>query len=76
MVRGVREGWGLGDDDSSEAFLNRFCGVKFNYTTGGPGYNGEPFVLQGDSLQPPILRIRKKGAFTRAELTGSLYRPG
>lgn len=58
----VREGWGLADDVSVDVFRSLVYGAKFDYITGGPGYFGDLYIVQGDSLQPPLAFIRQNGA--------------
>jgi hypothetical protein len=58
----VREGWGLADDVSVDVFRFLVYGAKFDYVTGGPGYFGDLYIVQGDSLQPPLAFIRQDGA--------------
>jgi hypothetical protein len=58
----VRDGWGLEDDASVADFKSLVYGAKFDYITGGPGYFGDLYIVQDDSLQPPLLFIRKDGA--------------
>jgi hypothetical protein len=61
-LREVREGWGLEDDWSVEDFKSLVYAAKFDYITGGPGYFGDLYIVQGDSLQPPLVFIREDGA--------------
>ena len=58
----VREGWGIADDVSVDDFKSQVYGVKFDYITGGPGYFGDLYIIQDDSLQPPLAFIRQNGA--------------
>jgi hypothetical protein len=58
----VREGWGLDHDSSVEDFKSLVYGVKFDYLTGGPGYVGDLYIIQGDDLRSLLLFIRKDGA--------------
>lgn len=58
----VREGWGLEDDASVHEFKSQVYGVKFDYMTGGPGYFGDLYLIQDDSLQSPLAFIRQNGA--------------
>jgi hypothetical protein len=58
----VREGWGLADDVSVDDFRSTVYGVKFDYITGGPGYFGDLYLIQGDSLEVPVAFIRRNGA--------------
>jgi hypothetical protein len=51
----VIAGWGLypsgdGTEISAVEFANAVYGVKFEFTSGGPGYCGEMFILMGDAL--------------------------
>ncbi len=55
----VREAWGLEDDVDSSEFASRVYGVRFNFVSGGPGYVGDLYILQGDALseaRPMVLR--------------------
>ena len=60
----VREGWGLADDASLDEFKSLVYGVKFDYITGGPGYAGDLYLIQDDSLQSPLAFTRRNGALT------------
>lgn len=60
-IEEVKEGWGLEDDITPEMFSEMVYGAKFDFTSGSPGYYGELFVITGDSLEPPLLIIRKNG---------------
>jgi hypothetical protein len=57
----VREGWGLTDETPAE-FSSNVYAVKFNFTSGSPGYCGDLFIIQGDALTgyPPITLIREE----------------
>jgi hypothetical protein len=57
----VREGWGLDDDTRLEEFVSVVYAVKFDFKSGSPGYFGDLYILQGDSLGPPMVLIREKG---------------
>ena len=57
----IKESWGLGDDATPEQFAHMVYGVKFDFTSGGPGYTGDLYVLHGDALGEPITLIRKDG---------------
>lgn len=61
----VREGWGLEDEASVDDFRSMVYGVKFDYITGGPGYFGDLYIIQDDSLQAPLAFIRQNGALKR-----------
>ena len=58
----VREGWGLDDNENVDDFRSMVYGVKFDYITGGPGYAGDLYLIQDDSLQSPLAFIRRNGA--------------
>jgi len=49
QLREVRESWGLTDESPAE-FASRSYGVKFNFVSGGPGYVGDLYIIQGDAL--------------------------
>lgn len=54
----VIEGWGLDGSLSSEDFKRCVYGVKFDFTSGGPGYCGDVFILLGDGLELPMTLYR------------------
>ena len=58
----VREGWGLDDDVSVDHFKSLVYGAKFDYVTGGPGYFGDLYIIQDDSLEAPLTFVRRDGA--------------
>lgn len=59
----VRDAWGIEDDETLEDFLSMVYGVKFNFQSGSPGYVGDLYILQGDTLtgDPPIMLGRENG---------------
>jgi hypothetical protein len=57
----VREAWGLEDDCTPEEFEGMVYGVKFKFVSGSPGYVGDLYILQGDSLEPPMRLLRQHG---------------
>jgi hypothetical protein len=60
----VRDAWGLEDDPDPSEFASRVYGVRFNFVSGGPGYVGDIYVLQGDALTevpPMVLRRDRHG---------------
>ncbi len=67
-VPAVRDAWGLDEDETPEEFASKVYGVKFHFVSGGPGYIGDLFILQGDALSEsaPIALIRKNGALVPA----------
>ena len=56
----IRESWGLTDEETPEEFADMVYGVKFDYD-GGPGYNGDLYILHGDAMGEPFTLIRKDG---------------
>jgi len=56
----VREALGLEDDSDPEDFASRVFGAKFAFVSGGPGYVGDIYILQGDALSevPPVVLRR------------------
>ena len=64
----VKEVWGLDDEETPEEFASKVYGVKFHFVSGGPGYVGDLYILQGDALSEsaPIAFIRQNGVLTSA----------
>jgi hypothetical protein len=56
----VRESWGI-ENETPEEFADMVYGVKFEFTSGGPGYVGDLYILHGDALGEPMVFIRKDG---------------
>ena len=56
----VKESWGLEGDETPEQFADMVYGVKFHYS-GGPGYNGDLYMLHGDAMGEPFTLIREDG---------------
>ncbi len=56
----IRESWGL-DNETPEQFADMIYGVKFEFSSGGPGYVGDLYILHGDALGEPMTLIRKDG---------------
>lgn len=67
-VPAVRDAWGLDEDETGELFASRVYGVKFDFVSGGPGYVGDLYILQGDNLSevPPVALIRRNGTIVPA----------
>jgi hypothetical protein len=67
QVPEVRESWGP-ENETPEQFADMVYGVKFEFTSGGPGYVGDIFILQGDYLtgDPPFVLLRREGQLTLA----------
>lgn len=59
----VRESWGL-SDETPEEVSNMIYGVRFDFTSGGPGYSGDLYILSGDALGEPLTLIRRDGKLT------------
>lgn len=64
----VKEAWGLDEDETPEKFASKVYGVKFHFVSGGPGYIGDLFIIQGDALSEsaPMALIRKDGVLVSA----------
>ena len=60
QVPAIRESWGIRNDDTAAQFAEMVYGVKFRYN-GGPGYNGDLYILHGDAMGEPITLIRRDG---------------
>jgi hypothetical protein len=60
QVPEVKESWGLEGDETPEQFADMVYGVKFHYS-GGPGYNGDLYMLHGDAMGEPFTLIRENG---------------
>lgn len=57
--RAIERPSGDGEETSTAEFANAVYGVKFDFTSGGPGYCGDMFILMGDALSaPPMVLIR------------------
>lgn len=61
-VPGIREMWGLDEDADVEDFKSVVYGVKYQFTSGSPGYCGDLYILQGEYLtgNPPLVLIRSQ----------------
>jgi hypothetical protein len=61
----VREAWGIDVHEDVTEFSAKVYAAKFNFHSGGPGYVGDLFVLQGDALTeegPMLLRRDSHGS--------------
>lgn len=56
----IRESWGI-ENETPEEFADMVYGVKFDFSSGGPGYVGDLYILHGDALGEPMTLIRKDG---------------
>lgn len=61
QVPAIRESWGIEDDEAPEQFADMVYGVKFDFSSGGPGYVGDLFILHGDAMGEPMTLIRRDG---------------
>jgi hypothetical protein len=59
----IRESWGL-QDETPEEFADMVYGVKFDFSSGAPGYVGDLYILHGDALGEPMTLIRRDGTLT------------
>jgi hypothetical protein len=66
----VREGWGFYGAETGRDLSSIAYGARFEFTSGGPGYSGDLYFVQGDALGiAPVLFIRD----TTGELRPSSY---
>jgi hypothetical protein len=63
-VQEVKESWGL-TDETPEEFAANVYAVKFHFISGSPGYVGDLYIIQGDTLtgDAPFVLTREGGAF-------------
>jgi len=62
QIPAIRESWGIQDSETPEQFADMVYGVKFRFSPGmAPGYVGDLYILQGDSLGEPVSLIRNDG---------------
>jgi hypothetical protein len=68
QVPEVRESWGI-ENETPEEFAEMVYGVKFEFMSGSPGYVGNIFILQGDTLtgDSSFVLLRHKGVLTLAD---------
>jgi hypothetical protein len=61
-LEAVQQAWGLDRDADPLEFASTVYGARFNFVSGGPGYVGDIYVLQGDALTevPPIVLRRDR----------------
>jgi len=52
----VQQAWGISADVSPQEVAELIYGVKFDFVSGGPGYVGDLYILQGDAAgEPPMV---------------------
>ena len=61
-VQEVKESWGLSDETPEEFAANVYV-VKFDFVSGSPGYVGDLYIIQGDTLtgDAPFVLTRQDG---------------
>ena len=58
----IRESWGLEEEQDPLDLASLAYGAKFDFVSGGPGYVGDLYVLQGDAIgEPMVLRRDASG---------------
>jgi hypothetical protein len=64
----IRESWGI-ENETPEQFADMVYGVKFEFTSGSPGYIGHIYILQGDVLtgDAPFVLMRMNGTLKLAD---------
>jgi hypothetical protein len=74
-VQEVREAWGIEKDETPEEFASVVYGAKFAFHSGGPGYVGDLYILQGDALtgDGPMLLKRNSEKKLEVFLARSYY---
>ena len=62
-IKDVQEMWGAENANEMVEILQHIAyAVKFNYVSGGPGYVGDYYIIQGDALgENPVQLIREDG---------------
>jgi hypothetical protein len=63
-IPAVRESWGIDDDTTLAEFRSQVYAVKCDFISGSPGYVGDLFIVQGDTLTvdaPFVLRRDPQG---------------
>ena len=64
-VSAIRDSWGLAPEDRGEALKLMAYGVRFDFESGGPGYSGDLYVVQGDSFGgAPLVLCRQGGTLS------------
>jgi hypothetical protein len=63
----IRESWGIDDETTLSEFSSQVYAARFDFISGSPGYVGDLFILQGDTLTgdaPMLVRRDQKGSLT------------
>jgi len=66
----VQEAWGLESGEDWANFASVVYAARFDFHSGGPGYVGDIFILQGDAMNdhgPMLLRRDGQGHLIVAE---------
>ncbi len=60
-IPAVKEAWGIDEDEKPENFAAMVYGAKFKFHSGSPGYVGDLYIIQGDTLSgdPPLMFTRR-----------------
>ena len=58
-VPAIRDAWGVEPDEAPQEFSSVVYGVRFDYQSGGPGYRGDLFILQGDAEDHGAVVLRR-----------------
>ncbi len=60
-----RNAWGIEDDERVEDLIPSLYGVRFDFVSGGPGYVGKLYIIQGDALtgEPPFQVVERDGKY-------------
>lgn len=64
----IRESWGVEDETTPAQFADMVFGVKFHFVSGSPGFVGDLYILQGDTLtgDAPFILLRRRGGLALA----------
>jgi hypothetical protein len=56
----IRESWGIDDETTLSEFSSQVYAARFDFISGSPGYVGDLFILQGDTLtgDAPMVVLR------------------
>ena len=62
QMKEIREMWGAATvDDMQQILRTGAYATHFDFTSGGPGYCGDLFILTGDCLEEPVVITRSNG---------------